>query len=50
MIIRFETVDAAPARIVEMNANEDRILLRVLDRDPLLEWNEHVGRARHHGF
>src|SRR5437016_4436125 len=33
-----------------MDADENGILLRVFDRDPLLEWNKNVGRTRHHDF
>src|SRR5205814_4707071 len=43
MIIRFETVNTAPPRIVKMNTDEDGILLRIFDRDSLLERNEDVG-------
>src|SRR5437763_89576 len=50
MIIGLEAVDAAPAGIVEMDADEDGIVLRVFDRDTLLEWNEDVAGSRHHGF
>ena len=50
MVIGFETVNATPARIVEVNAHEYRILLCVFDRDALFERNENVGRARHHDF
>src|SRR6266849_5800331 len=50
MVIRFEAVNPAPARIVEMNADEDAIFLRVLNCHALLEWNENVGRSRHHDF
>ena len=50
MIIGFETVNTAPPRIVEMNADENGILLRIFDRDPLLERNKDVGRTRHHDF
>ena len=50
MVIGFESVNPAPARIVEMNADEDRILLRVFDRHPRIERNEDVARSCHHGF
>src|SRR5437667_13638 len=50
MIIRFETVNAAPPRIVKMNTDEDRIFLLVFDRHPLLQRNKDVGRAGHHDF
>src|ERR1700737_5029170 len=50
MIICFESVNAAPARIVEMDTDKNGILLRVFDRDALLKRNEDVGRARHHDF
>src|SRR5947209_2992884 len=50
MIIRFESANSPPPRIVKMNANEDGIFLRVLDGDPLLEWNKDVGRPGHYDF
>src|ERR1700720_889306 len=48
MIIRFETVNTAPPRIVKMNTDEDRIFLLVFDRHPLLQRNKDVGRPSHH--
>jgi hypothetical protein len=47
MIISFKAMDGAPARIVEMNADENRILLPILDRDPAIERNENIARSRH---
>src|SRR5260370_26480519 len=46
----FETVKPGAPRIDEMNADENRICLRVLNRDALLERNKNVGRAGHHDF
>src|SRR6266404_16850 len=50
MIIRFETVNAAPPRIVKMNTDEDRIFLLVFDRHPLFQRNKDVGRPSGHDF
>ena len=50
MVIRFETVNPAPARIVKMNADKNGILLGVLNRHALFEWNKYVGRTCHHDF
>src|ERR1700693_4803353 len=50
MIIGLESVNAAAARIIEMNADKDGILLHVFDRDSFFEWNENVGVACHHDF
>ncbi len=33
-----------------MNADEDRVLLRILDTNPLIQRDEDVRRARHHCF
>ena len=37
MIIGLEAVNAAPARIVEMDANKNGFFLRILDRNALIE-------------
>src|SRR6267378_5497955 len=50
MVIRFESPNPPPPRIVEMNADEDGTLLLVLNRDALLERNENIRRPRHHDF
>src|SRR5438132_8000920 len=50
MIISFESVNAAAARIVEMNADKNGILLRVFDRDAFFEGNEDIGRTCHDDF
>ncbi len=33
-----------------MDADEDGILLRILDRDAFIQRNEYVGRSNHDGF
>ena len=50
MIISLNTTNPAFPRIVEMNADEDGILLRILDRDAFIQRNEYVGRSNHDGF
>src|SRR5437763_12647457 len=50
MIICFVTVNAAATRIVEMHADEDGVLLPVLDRHPFIERNENVGGTSHDRF
>src|SRR5258705_13511542 len=50
MIISLKSANTAFPRIVEMNADEDGILLRILDRDALIQRNERVGRSNHDGF
>ena len=50
MIVGFETSDSAAARIIEVNADKDRILLCIFDRDAFLERNENVAGARHHNL
>jgi len=42
MVVGFEAVNAAPAGIVEMNADKNGIFLRILDCDAAIEWNENV--------
>src|SRR5262245_38974742 len=50
MIIRFEPVNAAATRIVEVYAHEDCIFLRILDSHEIVQWNKHIRVAGHHGF
>ena len=44
MVISFDAFHSAPARVVEVNANEDGVPLFVADRDPVAEWNEKCWR------
>ena len=50
MVIGFDSLHAAPARVVEMNADEDRIFLFVPDRDPAIERDKSVVRASEDGL
>jgi hypothetical protein len=50
MVIRFEAMNSAPARIIEMNADEDGIFLRVFDGHASIEWDENVARSSHDRF
>ena len=44
-IVGFEPTNAAAARIIEMNADKDGVLLPVADGGPLVEGNEDVARC-----
>ena len=50
MIIRLETVNAASARIVKMYTDEDCVLLRILNRDAVIQRNEDIRGASHDCF
>src|SRR2546423_9328852 len=47
MIIGFESANSATPRIVEVNAHENGILLRIFDRDAFLERDKDVARPCH---
>src|SRR4029453_9748029 len=49
MVISFDAFHSATARVVEVNANEDGVLLFVAERDPVIEWNESVVGASENG-
>src|SRR5881397_4330623 len=50
MIVRFESANLAPARIVEMYADEDCIFLRILDSHTIVQFNKDIRVAGHHCF
>jgi hypothetical protein len=41
-------MDYPAGRIIEVDADENGIALRVADRDPLVKRNENIARTRHH--
>src|SRR4029453_16683628 len=45
--ISFDPAGAAALRRVEMNGNENRVGIRVGDRNACSEWHEHVPAAGH---
>lgn len=49
VVICLEPTNAAAARIFEVETNENRVFLPVLNGDPFIEWNENIGRPRHDG-
>src|ERR1051326_344181 len=48
VIIGLKAPDAAPPRIVEMNADENGVVLAVRDRGPFIEGNKGVVGSSHH--
>ena len=50
MVISFDAFYSAPARVVEVNANEDGVFLFVAECDPVVEWNESVVGASEDSF
>src|SRR4030095_15203830 len=50
MIVCLESARLALTRVVKMYADKDRILLRVLHRDAVVERNKHVGVSCHDGL
>src|SRR5881296_2502863 len=50
MIVRFESTNLAPARIVEVYADEDCIFLRILDSHTIVQFNKDIRVAGHHRF
>ena len=42
MVIGFDAFHAAPARVVEVDADEDGVFLFVAERDPVVEGDESV--------
>src|ERR1041385_8733918 len=48
MIVRLESANSAPSRIIEMYADEDCIFLCILDRHTIVQWNKNIGVAGHH--
>jgi len=50
MVIRFDAFYSAPARVVEVNADEDGVFLFVAESDPVVEGNENVVGASEDSF
>ncbi len=50
IVIGFETMNHPARRIIEMDADENGIALRVADCDSLIERNKDIARACHHSF
>src|SRR6266513_350009 len=50
MIIRLEPMNASPPRIIEVYADDDRVLLRILDRHAFIKRNENIRGTGHHCF
>ena len=50
MIIRLKTLDASAPRVVEMNANENRVWLFVANINPAIERDEGIAGAGEDGF
>ncbi len=42
MIVRLEPLDSRATRVIEMNADENRIVLSIFDLDAVIEWDENV--------
>src|SRR5258708_3959654 len=50
MIVRFESANAAPARIIKMYTDEDCVFLRILDRHTVVQFDKHIRGPSHHRF
>src|SRR2546421_10874781 len=50
MIVRFESANPAPARIVEVYTDEDCVLLRILDCHTVVQFDKHIRVPGHHRF
>src|SRR5437762_11928135 len=50
MIVRFESTNTAPARIIKVYADEDCVFLRILDCHTVVQFDKHIRGPGHHGF
>src|SRR5437899_5762937 len=50
MIVRFESANAAPARIIKVYADEDRVFLLILDCHTVVQFDKHIRGPSHHRF
>src|SRR4030095_5312366 len=50
MIVRFDSANAAPARIVKVYADEDCVFLRILDSHTIVQLHKDIRVAGPHSF
>src|SRR4029453_10530399 len=50
MIVRFESANAAPARIIKVYADEDCVFLSILDCHTIVQFDKHIRGPGHHCF